>query len=255
MKVDITYKCSMHCSHCMSNCDERGKHMTLETFDKVIQFHKKYQPNLIILTGGEIFEHPQITTIIGKALANFKTVALLTNGFNLSADENLYKFMQNVYKAHSEQIKIQVTNDPRYYPQKLSEHQKTLLRKIGVKKIDEVIGLYPQGRAFLNFSSADWLTIAPKCVNVRLLPKQGYTTLENIISTLAGVKKFCTPTIAPDGGIKLGESALCPNCACIDDSEAEIIDKILNFKCSQCAIPLARLKDTSPLAYKLIEGD
>ena len=255
MKVDITYKCSMNCSHCLSNCDERGQHMTLDTFDKVIEFHRENYQGYILLTGGEIFEHPQIKEFITKAAENFETVMLLTNGQKISSDEELYNFVRDIILRHKGKILMQVTNDPRYYPQKLSPHQQTMLRKIGVKHIEPVQGLYPQGRALLNHKGANWLTIAPKCANVRLLARQIYRYFNEILEIMEQHGKYCTPTISPDGNIRLGESALCPACANIDDSSTDIVQKILAFKCTQCKIPLERLKKNNPTAYKMIEGD
>ena len=255
MKVDITYKCSMHCTHCLSDCNEHGQNMTLETFRKVIEFNKKYQPNLIFLTGGEIFEHPQIEDFIEIAAENFPNVMLATNGQVLSSNDEIFSLMRTVKSLCGDKILIQVTNDVRYYPQKLSPHQKTMLRFLGVRNIETVLGLYPQGRAVTNYPNANWLTIAPKCANIRLLAKQRIKSLSGIISRLAKVHKFCTPTIAPDGSLKLGESALCPNCTHIDDTEPEIIHKILNCNCTACKIPLERMKSQTPMAYQLMTGE
>lgn len=104
----------------------------------------------------------------------------------------------------------------------------------------------------INHKNAAWITLAPQCVNVRLLVKQRVLNLEEMIDVLTMAGKFCTPSIAPDGSIKLGESALCPNCAHIDDSHADIITKIFNFDCTQCQIPIERLKATNPKAYALL---
>lgn len=141
MKTDITYKCSMNCSHCLSNCDEHGQHMTLDTFDKVVQFHKKYQPKFIILTGGEIFEHPNIREILQKASANFEMVMLLTNGLKLATDEDLFSFVQQLRNSHGvDNFKIQVTNDERYYPKNISSYHKNLLKKLAYRKLKRLLG-------------------------------------------------------------------------------------------------------------------
>ena len=256
MKVDITYKCSMCCSHCLSDCKPEGQEMSVEMFQSVIDFHKKYNINAIILTGGEIFEHSEVKKIISMAAENFEYVALLTNGKILSQNEELFSFVQEIQRKRSKKhVKIQVTNDHRFYPQILDSTQIYKLKKLGVSEIDRVSGLYPQGRALINHSDAKWLTVAPKCVNVRLLAKQGIKNFYELLNTLNTAGKFCTPTIAPDGSIKLGESALCPDCVHINDDSDKIIEKIKKFDCRQCKIPLERLKTGNSAAYRLLTED
>ena len=58
---------------------------------------------------------------------------------------------------------------------------------------------------------------------------------------------MCVPVIAPDGSIKLGESALCPPVASIYDTEDVIIDKIKHFHCRQCKIAWQKLKENIPI--------
>ena len=256
MKVDITYKCSMGCTHCLSDCKPEGQEMSVETFQSVIGFHKKHNINAIILTGGEIFEHSEVKKIISMAAESFEYVALLTNGKILTQNEDLFSFVREIQRKRSKQrIKIQVTNDYRFYPQILDSTQTYKLKKLGVNDIDRVFGLYPQGRALINHSDANWLTIAPKCVNVRLLVKQGIKNFSELLNMLNSAGKFCTPTIAPDGSIKLGESALCPDCAHINDEPDKIIEKIKKFNCRQCKIPLERLKNSNYAAYRLLTED
>ena len=63
--------------------------------------------------------------------------------------------------------------------------------------------------------------------------------------------KFCTPHIAIDGHIKLGESDLCPNCSHINKSESNIINDIMNFKCSGCN----HINKQLPEMYRKIIGE
>ena len=260
MIVDITYKCSMGCSHCMSDCKPDGQHMTMATFDKAIDFLKKYNyVDHIILSGGEIFEHPHIDKILISASCHFQHITLITNGDILSSDKYMYNFVDTIRRKRPKRsLMIQVTNDAKYYPKALTQKQLYRLNKLGAY-IDEVSSLggqqlYPQGRALINHKNANWLTSAPKCVNSRLLVNQGYTSFKSIIKTLISMNKLCSPIIAPDGSIKLGESALCPACAHIDDDNDTIIEKIKNFKCCQCSIPIDILKQSYPAAYKIFMG-
>ena len=245
----------MGCSHCLSDCKPDGQHMSMETFKKAVNFFDNYNNLYVMLSGGEIFEHPLIKDFISIATSRFERVVLITNGDKLSSDENLYNFMKEFKsKTPKEQFFIQVTNDPKYYPKALSEKQQYRLKKLGAM-IDVVPnGLYPQGRALQNHSNTDWTTKAPKCANVRLLAKQGFNSLRFINLALMQTGHWCTPVIAPDGFVKLGESALCPNCAHIDDDDFTIIEKIKNFDCQQCKIPFERLKNYSAEGYSILTG-
>lgn len=43
MKIDLTYKCSMGCSHCMSACTENGEEMKLDVLKDVMGFIKTHK--------------------------------------------------------------------------------------------------------------------------------------------------------------------------------------------------------------------
>lgn len=144
----------------------------------------------------------------------------------------------------------------------LTDNEKYWLSKLGVI-IDTVPSdqnnkshcLYPQGRALKNYSDEYWNTIAPKCINCILITKQKpEATLKDLVNILLSNGKVCTPVIAPDGSIKIGESALCPKIAFIYDSVPEIMEKIRNAKCRACKIPWEKLKETNPIAYLLCEN-
>ena len=68
-------------------------------------------------------------------------------------------------------------------------------------------------------------------------------------------QKFCTPTIAPDGSIKLGESALCPSVASIYDDEQTILNKIKNSNCRACELAWNSLAGKQPSAYSMLTKD
>ena len=242
----------------MSDCKPDGQHMTLDTFSQVIDFYKRYNPvNQIMITGGEIFEHPQIKNFIDLAVEAFTQVTLITNGDILSSNDDFYSYVAKV-KRHLKRdtLMIQVTNDPKYYPKILTQKQIYRLKKLGafIDTVPVINGqsLYPQGRALINHKDTDWCTIAPKCANLRMLVKQGFKDFRIILTLLLNKGKACTPSIAPDGSIKLGESALCPNCAHINDDNYTIISKIRDFNCQQCSIPLERLKNLNYNAYKIL---
>lgn len=263
MLVEVTYKCSMGCSHCMSDCKSTGKDMEIDLFHNVLEFLKKHNINIWNFSGGEIFEHENILDILNiiesEATSNkvVRAINIMTNGRPLVRNREIYdrvvEFRNNLKKKNIF-VQIQVTDDSRFYPDPLSDKEKYWLSKIAI--IDEVPGypgdkhkcLYPQGRA-LNYPENMYYTNAPKCINCKLLVEQGINTLEDMCAMLFSHNKLCTPVIAPDGSIKIGESALCPPVATIYDSDHVIMKKIKNFNCMNCKYAWNRLKETNPTVY------
>lgn len=267
MIVDLTYACNMGCSHCMSDCKPNGQHMSIQTFKDVLSFLVKHDIPTWTFSGGEIFEHPDILTMLDileqvwtKAypigLKKYP-ITFITNGRELVRNRNVYDKVASLQKRYGKhKILIQVTDDSRFYPEPLTPKEQYWLGKL-TDIIEPVPGnpkdktqcLYPQGRALQNHPDSNWYMVGPKCANVRLLTLQGYNTIHSLVIGLLGIHKVCTPTIAPDGSIKLGESALCPPVASIYDEEKTIITKIQQSNCRACKIAWDSLKDKQPLAY------
>lgn len=156
-------------------------------------------------------------------------------------------------------IIIQVTDDPHYYPDPLTDKEKYWLEKLGavidtvpLDPKDKSRCLYPQGIALVNHADHNWNTIGPKCANCLLITKQSNYSFNDLVNYLLLHGKMCTPAIAPDGSIKVGESALCPSVASIYDDNSTIMEKIRNYKCNQCSIAWDKLKETNPLAYNIL---
>ena len=229
MLVEVTYACKMGCTHCLSDCKPDGEHMTLEVFEDVLKFMIKNQIPTWSFSGGEMFEHPDILKMLSLIESYWKTlpikypITFATNGRELVRNKKIYhavsEFLKHCGKRY---VMIQVTDDPRFYPDPLTDNEKY------------------------------WNTIAPKCINCILITKQKpEATLKDLVNILLSNGKVCTPVIAPDGSIKIGESALCPKIASIYDSVPEIMEKIRNAKCRACKIPWEKLKETNPIAYLL----
>ncbi|MBQ6855537.1 MAG: radical SAM protein [Lachnospiraceae bacterium] len=267
MLIDITYHCSMGCSHCMADCYPDNSHMSPQTFKDVLEFIRKHNIPGIHISGGEIFEHPQIKDFLDMIAENEKIydskmpVALITNGRKLSSDPELLNAVQDFQKKMGKgKVLIQVTDDPRFYPEKLDEKQKYRLKKLGAL-IDTVPGdpkdpnrcLYPQGRALENFDESWWRTNAPKCVNTRFYCVQRPNgTFHDMVMSMVSAGKLCTPVISPKGEIKLGESKLCPPVASIYDSDEEIMKKIKNSNCSGCQTSLRIFREKFPELCEMI---
>lgn len=245
MKIDLTYKCSMGCTHCLSSCTKNGEEMNLDVLKDVMDFVKKHRIPYILLSGGEIFEHSRILDCLNMVLENTDSntpIMLTTNGRKLSSDFDLLEGYRELIAPRKKRIMMQVTDDDRFYPSKLDSRQCYRLEKLGaviegvpsIHSDDINCCLYPQGRALENFTEEWYDSVAPKCINCRLMVKQGTNSFNKLVTGLMAAMKLCTPTIAPDGSIKLGESAHCPACSSIYKSEPEIIEDIRKFDCRAC---------------------
>lgn len=252
MLLSITNKCRMGCPHCMDDALPTGNQfMDLQTFMDALDFNFKYDFNIIV-TGGEPTEHPSFwmyMSIMTSRLKAGSSCVITTNGMNMDKDTgSIYDGMLKLNEMSNGAITYQVTSNPDLYPTQIDLSNKIFSLPFVV--VDrEIVGMYPQGRALKNGFEPK-LTKAPKCFNIR----SAIITKGNIgesVFALRMLGKFCTPQIAPDGSIKLGESCLCPSVASIYDTEEQIVDKIKRFRCKGCKVALDMLPDF----YKQVIGE
>lgn len=242
MLIKITDKCSMGCTHCLSDCKPEGKHMTFETFQQAIKFNfDRAGDSPILISGGEPTEHPEIEKFLGYVLmykklqegANLKRfvpITVTTNGLWLTEHMDFIKSLEND-GTFSSDIMFQVVVDDRYYPVHVNEEVLSSSKLIVIGH--EVPAIYPQGRALQNNIPTN--RKSSNCFNVRAIAKQiECPTLEKIITMQNLRGHMCTPHIDIDGNIKLGESRLCPVCSSIYKTDEEIVDDIIRFQCHQC---------------------
>ena len=270
MLIDLTYKCSMGCSHCMSDCNKSGEEMSLKILNDVCDFIQNrkidtIRPLILGISGGEIFEHSQIIECLDVIFGRFASkeniaFMLASNGRVLSETPEYLEYMRNAKSKYGKnKIFLQITDDNRFYPSELTKKQKYRLEKIDAfienvpsNKADKKRCLYPQGRALLNFDESYWNTRAPKCVNCRLIAHQGINTFRGLVQTMTTRVMNCTPVISPNGEIKLGESKLCPSIATIYNSDEEIFDNIRNCRCSNCQESIRRFNEENSLLCNLL---
>lgn len=249
MLIKITDKCTMGCTHCLSDCTEKGEHMTFEMFKEAIAFNNSLPSHMIsplLISGGEPFEHPEIEKFIDYLIQvcndekdkSFPLLQLIdtpkaiitTNGDWISKHPDYVRYIYNATK----EIWFQVVIDDRYYPIHVDEE--SLKVHPNVKVCYGVQSIYPQGRAITN--NLEHNRKSSSCFNVRALAKQigsGPMTLDKIITSIFLKGHLsCCPHVDINGKIKVGESRLCPVCSDIHKSTTEIVDDIIAFRCSQC---------------------
>jgi hypothetical protein len=198
----------------------QGKHMEMNTFKESLEFIKKMNPLVLLVTGGEPLEHPDFFKMIEDILKiqPKETIMITTNGMFLYNQE-LTKRVLDLG------VKIQVTNDIRYYPQRINMNVKheNLVYETHIRS------LTPIGRAKTNGMNPINST-APKCFNIRSIACNNATSLFSAIKLLEGHFKFCEPSIDIDGSIKAGEGGVCTSIGTVTMSEHELYSNLINLK-------------------------
>jgi hypothetical protein len=214
-----------------------GSHMSMETFEKALQFSKKIESgspyNLLLLSGGEPTEHPDILQMLDRCIKNDFLVLLLTNGLWL-ADQLLRE------KILGKDVLIQVTNDPRFYPK-----SPPLVVNSKITYIDSLTHLIPLGR-FKNKTHSELpMKTSPNCFNLRSITRQ-MNPAQGDVRTALGILRIrvmsgsmsghCSPAISVDGTIVAGESRNCHAIGTVDSSMDEINNNLISMTCSNCGL-------------------
>lgn len=245
MKIDITYHCSMGCTHCLSDCRPNNQHMPMPLFRDALLFAKLHASSmsLLMISGGEPFEHPEIKdilTVLARAAKNhlFPAIIIATNGAALLDHPELYAYTKAMLKAGRNRLGIQITNDPRFYPRVFSKQERHHLLGL-TSDICQVEKLSQQGRARKNFPETVFSRRYPSCGNTRLLAHQ-VSRFQDLLELLQSHGYFCTPSIGPDGKLRAGESALCPPFGSIREHDDVLLNHLRNFTCKGCPYPLRK---------------
>lgn len=227
MLLRITDRCYGRCNHCMiMGSSPKGEHMTMETFERALAFIRRTQTRVLLVSGGEPFEHPQVFKMAERlkemALEDIFFVSFASNG-HFAFDDNKMRQVETMG------IGVQVTCDHRYYPrlvprEKFSSQQFTFedtLRTIFPCERSEASGI-PTNRT------------NPLCFNLRSATRSlGYI----VGTTMLALKgRVCTPAINIDGTVVAGEADTCHKVGTVDSSLGELNDAICNMRCNRCGL-------------------
>lgn len=245
MLICLTNTCRMDCPHCMECATPEPQHMSWEHIERSLNFANWAGSKVVLLSGGEITEHPLWTHAVDYfASSGFMRVVLPTNGMWIGtpAEEE----MVNLLRTHKN-IKLQVTSVPGLY--RLHEQTvanvkqfKLRLRDAGLKhRLDfesKIVSMVELGRACGHEPSRkaarDDCGKMMSCFSSVLVSAQ--TTFKNAISVLESRGAFCHPLIDWKGNLHWSESWLCPSFASIDEPFDEIASKAHEWRpCGKCA--------------------
>lgn len=232
MLIRITNSCTMGCSHCMVEATPDGEHMSTQTFIEAIDFSIKYDPYLILISGGEPTSHPHFLTFLKhvkvyKDYGKIASVLVASNG----------KFLEDeVYTKEILKLGIpfQITHDPRYYPHEIKKVEHDLLTYEDTLRL-----VSPIGRAVTNNIPAQ--RQGPLCFNLRSLCKN-HNSFNLAVGHLRSLVKMCTPSINVDGSVVAGEAPSCYKIGDIKSTNEELTQNLNNMKCGKCGL------------YKNLEG-
>lgn len=222
MLLKITNVCHMGCIHCLDNCKPEGVYMSLEQIDKNIEFIKKLQSKVIIVSGGEPTEHPYFFEIVEQIKKHFNKRAILiaSNGMFLFDEKKRYRIQKL-------DVSVQITNDKRYYPKEIPfiKHKNFIYET-------HIRTLKPQGRA----KTLCCTKTSPDCYNLRSLVIHNELNLKSAINLLELKGYFCKPVINANGTISIGESVECTTIGKLGDTIETLEKNIRAMRCNNCGL-------------------
>lgn len=238
MLIRITDHCTMACSHCFVNATPKGKHMCFSTFIKAVELANKLRVKVLIVSGGEPTDHPQYLEFMDYLAFNYTgIISVVSHGLFINDKERC----EEVF-GRNKDVQFQITNDKRWYPQKLC---RTTARRLEQKYknvgfVWKIGGeLFPQGRArrHLKITEDNAKVKGTRCFNLRsFVNSPAIDGVAAAIRELEQRGKFCTPSININGSIGMGESNECPETAYVTDSLDTISNSIKRSQCNDCGM-------------------
>lgn len=225
MLIRITNRCHMNCNHCMVDAHPAGAHMTEDVFRAALEFCKMDAVPVLMLSGGEPSEHPEVVRFLELAnMAGFRC-AFLTNG--------MYLFEKPTLAAQIEArvFVVQVTNDVRYYPKKLPG------RLPAGMTCDTLRRLSPFGRARAAIAKGHMKCTqrTPLCFNLRSATRH-FQSFEQALAVLRARTRMCIPSINVDGIVVAGEAPSCAPLGAVGTSAQGITRTLMALRCGKCGL-------------------
>ena len=244
MLIKTTLSCRMSCSHCMESAVPSGEHMSMDLFMKALDFTERAEcevikggmPVMMMLSGGECTDNPNIVEMVQKIARRGWVVTVLTHGLWLDNKELRDRILRDDDWTRAN-ILVQVTNDERYYPRKPPkfEHPRVVY-------VDKLLVLSTIGRAASPKFDPKGLDPrrAPSSFNLRSITHSTRSIASAIqllrVRGMIGRSGFCTPSVSHDGTVVAGESRFCYPIGTVDSTNEELTQAILNMgSCNRCS--------------------
>lgn len=243
MLIKVTNQCDAGCSHCMEHSTPKsGQHMTMATFDKALDMTARVERlawamganPMILLSGGECTEHPEIVAMVDKVEQRGWIPVLISNG-NWLSNRALVGALLRPGRA----IFVQVTHDPRFYPK--APPPRVSDSRVGY--VPSLTALIPLGRAQRKEGIADRgvpLKKAPGSFNLRSMTR-ATKSIEQAVAMLrlraaVGSSGNCIPSVSHEGDVMAGETRSCFKIGTVDSSNAELTEALVAMRCNECGL-------------------
>lgn len=229
----------MLCPHCLQDSNPEGEHMSLQTFNRVLNFLLYCKIDYITVSGGEPTEHPDFDKICQVLHNHNIKFSICSNGM-WCKDDLLGSKVYGVL-AMKNCIGMQIYSNPKWYKENefIMSRVETSFKhpKITIVTSD-ILSMQDIGRARtceaarIEASNSRYFM---SCLNGCLVSKQA-RNLQDFFAMLVNHGILCKPLIDYKGRIHMSESHLCPDCGDImNDTYIQIWCKIVESKpCLQC---------------------
>lgn len=246
MLIRLTNQCQAGCSHCLIDASgPDGAHMTEETFRQTVALAQRLGVRVLVLSGGEPTEHPEIAAWLMALnllrLAYPHQVVLASNG-RFALEPRLYQQLVQVTATPGNAV--QVTCDPRFYTRDLSliRHQ---FDRPGWSYTDRLPGgLMPCRRVQAQRLAATGAEIRtqPACAN--LVVNTARSGFLRALGGLERVGRACSPSVNVDGTVRLGEMDTCTAIGTVESRSEELEQAVrelapklrVNRGCNRCGL-------------------
>jgi len=239
MLIKVTNHCAAGCSHCMESSTVKGRHMSLEMFDRALDcsdrvevFARSIGYRAILLSGGECTDHPDIEILIQKVLDRGLIPMVLSHGLWLSDKEK----RESLLRPEWDTVVFQVTHDPRFYrikPARVEDPR--------IIYIDSLTMMMPLGR-FKGKTRVDLPTHrAPASFNFRSMTRFFGDVRQSImhlrVRALQGQSGHCSPSISSTGAFVAGETNSCFKIGTVDSTPEELTRGVFQMgSCDRCGL-------------------
>lgn len=236
MLIQITNTCSFGCPHCLQDCIAEPQHMSGGLFRNALILSKMAKCQFLMISGGEPTDHPDWEKYVNLACNNsdMQVVMLITNGRWLGTNkEDVVLKLLKKYPLFF----VQVSNDPRYYPdwsrktipERFALFKEKCGEELGMCHVDSSIGSNEFERVALIREISDLKALGraaevktlrkvaksypstTSCAASALIAAQAKGDLVLTISLLEKTMKWCRPLVDWRGGVHWSESWLCPS--------------------------------------------
>ena len=245
MLIKITNYCSMGCSHCMEDSTVAGEHMTRETFLAALGLTERLEgeawrsgiPKVILISGGEATEHPDVEWFLETTISSYDVVILITNGMWLDDPVLRAKILRPEWKR----LLVQVTNDPRFYPK----------QPINVPTDDPRVGFVPSlthlvplgrmkpARAKAGTDGGGGAE-GPTSFTLRSVTRSTGDVRSALTMLRAraaiGMSGNCSPSISADGTIVAGETSNCFPIGDVHSTADQVTRALVAMQCNKCGL-------------------